>query len=130
MDGTVAINTPDVNPEQGLINLPTTFATPPLDSGCQATNSSNSSSFVNLGRGGLPKNPRGIRSEEEIWDDLRSPILDNSPNSNLQPKSTKYDPIIEAQSWIVGANGNIILVADTKLQNNPNNYTNSCKDDY
>ena len=135
LDGEVSINTPEVEPQQGLVNLPNTFATPPLDTSCQATNSANSSSFVNLGRGGLPKNPREIRSNQEIWDDLRSPVLESSPNSDLQPQSTKYNPIVEAQGWIVGDKGQIILVANVEQKDNLENYhpakiTNSCQDNH
>ncbi|MDJ0647817.1 MAG: S-layer family protein [Xenococcaceae cyanobacterium MO_188.B19] len=121
LDGDVTINTPDVNPAEGLVNLPQTFAIPPLDTSCQAQNSSNSS-FVNLGRGGLPENSREVRSEQETWDDLRPPAVDKF--SNTEAESTKYTPIIEAQSWIVGDNGNIFLVANVDSKNNSGNYKN------
>ncbi|GAB4535387.1 MAG: hypothetical protein Tsb0014_22290 [Pleurocapsa sp.] len=116
LDGTVAINTPDVNPGEELVNLPQTFATPPLDTSCQAVNSTNSS-FVDLGRGGIPRNPQEIRSNRDTWEDLRHPTIDNSSDKNLKLQSSLYSPVVEAQDWIVGDKGQIILVAKSEQEN-------------
>ena len=123
--GNVVINTPDVKPGEGLLNLPETLATPPLDTSCQAQNSS-ASSFVNLGRGGLPKNPREVRSKQEIWEDLRFPVADNSSNRDVEIEANKYKPIVEAQNWVIGENGNVFLVANAERWNSMRNHTGSC----
>lgn len=132
IDGEVSINILNLNPESSFVSLPRSFSLPPLDTSCQINNGENASSFVNKGKGGLPENPSEIRSEPEIWDDLRSPLPDNnSPNPEYNPQSREYQPIIEAQRMVIGDNGKIILVANIEQKNNLENYhspklTNSC----
>jgi large exoprotein involved in heme utilization and adhesion len=69
--GTVAITTPDVDLGKGLVDLPETFQAPLLASGCRTQGTQTASSFVNVGRGGLPPNPNETRSSDAIWHDMR-----------------------------------------------------------
>jgi large exoprotein involved in heme utilization and adhesion len=56
--GTVEINTPDVDANRGLINLPTVALDTEVSQVCQPRTAENQSSFIITGRGGLPPNPR------------------------------------------------------------------------
>ncbi|MBE9106726.1 filamentous hemagglutinin N-terminal domain-containing protein, partial [Nostoc cf. edaphicum LEGE 07299] len=58
LNGIVEINTLNVDPYQGLINLPAVPVTSQVSQVCQGRTAQNESSFTIAGRGGLPPNPR------------------------------------------------------------------------
>jgi filamentous hemagglutinin family protein len=136
--GTVAITTPDVDLGKGLVDLPETFQAPLLASGCRTQGTQTASSFVNVGRGGLPPNPNETRSSDAIWHDMRPISVSRGQRaegsrreaasaggqkadkeefpshpitSHQSPVTNHQSPIIEAQGWIVNPNGQIILTA-------------------
>ncbi len=76
LDGTVAIDSPDVNPTQGLFNLPTNVLDPDsqLVSSCAADDRGE---FVITGRGGLPPEPTSLPTPTILLTDL-------DPNSARQ----------------------------------------------
>jgi filamentous hemagglutinin family protein len=117
INGVVTINTPDIDPTQGTVELPTTFSTPSLARGCQ-TRGNNTSSFVNTGRGGVPTNPTDPLIADTLWQDLE--LLGETekgareqPTTNQQQLRTENSTstIIEAQGWVVLSNGTIVLTA-------------------
>ncbi|OKH30836.1 hypothetical protein NIES2119_30140 [[Phormidium ambiguum] IAM M-71] len=95
-DGVVNLQTPDVDPTQSLINLPQIAVAPILQNLC-AVEAGNEefSEFVDVGRGGLPPNPREM--------------------VNLLTSANVPDPkeIVEAQGWVKDAKGIIHLVVQT-----------------
>ncbi|NES81776.1 MAG: S-layer family protein [Moorea sp. SIO2B7] len=118
IDGTVQINTPDVDPSQGLTNTPAIAEIPPLAQGCRPGGTQATSSFVNIGRGGLPPNPREVRSSQAIWQDLRPPVVltANRPSRKVQESQVNSSrrsrrPIVQAQGWVIGADGQVIFTA-------------------
>ena len=115
IDGIVTINTPEVEPTQGLVKLPSEPRNPQPLEGCQAEGREGSSSFINIGRGGLPPEPTEINSNN-VWEDLRSPTPNlNHPSSSATVMPSTPSPpkeIREAQGWIIGANGNVFLTAE------------------
>lgn len=116
--GEIQLNTPNLDPTQGLTDLPVELATPPIEQRCYAQTIASTSEFIHSGRGGLPPDPSTIRTSGLLWEDLRSPISSpiisspiDRPSTTLSPLPAPPDPIVEAQGWVVGANGQVKLVA-------------------
>jgi len=117
VNGVVNINTPEIDPAQGAIELPTNFSVPSLARGCEARGSE-ASSFVNTGRGGVPTNPTAPLIADTLWQDLE--LLEETGkaggeqrgNSDRQFRTDNANsPIVEAQGWVVLNNGAIVLTA-------------------
>ncbi|MEO0802688.1 MAG: hypothetical protein AAFY57_10485 [Cyanobacteria bacterium J06642_2] len=84
---------------------------------CRVGNIQTASSFIDVGRGGLPPGPAQLLSGSAVWEDLRAPattaslaiitqVEPESPPRPIQPA------IVEAQGWIVNETGDIVLVTD------------------
>ncbi len=112
--GIVEINTPNVDPSRGVADLPENFEAPPLTQGCRPGGAGTSGSFISTGRGGLPQSPDEL-SSNTVWEDLRSPtprVNNRSSSATVTPPTpSRPERIVEAQGWIIGPNGNVILTA-------------------
>jgi filamentous hemagglutinin family protein len=116
--GTVTISTPDVDPNRGLVELPTDVvdAASLVAQGCSAgseTAAEDLGEFVVTGRGGLPPNPNEILSEG----DTLTPWVASSSTPNTRSDAAIAPqpiaiPVIEAQGWTIDDNGEIILTAE------------------
>ncbi|WP_199312722.1 filamentous hemagglutinin N-terminal domain-containing protein [Microcoleus sp. FACHB-672] len=118
--GTVILNTPDLDPSQGLLKLPENpvDATRLITSTCRRGR--DQSKFSVTGRGGLPPNPYEAIADEATWIDLR-PIAGERANSgteeqtrivgNRQDSTTRTVQLTEAQGWIINSKGQVELVA-------------------
>lgn len=109
VDGRVSIDQPDVDPTEGTLELPTTFAAPPLAQGCAAPQ--DRSRFVNTGRGGLPANPADPLVAEELWQDLGESEAEGAIDPIPVSRDQSQPILTEAQGWIVSPEGNVILTA-------------------
>ncbi len=132
VDGVVEINTLNVNPNNGLVQLPETL-TDPSDQvivGCAAAQGN---SFTITGRGGLPEDPTGIIRGQTVWQDLQDfsllteelntsevrsqPAINNYqlPVTNSENSQTlikeQTTAIVEATGLARDKQGNVILVA-------------------
>ena len=133
LSGTVQINSPDVDPSKGLVQLPVNLvdASQQIVAGCNTGGKIARSSFIATGRGGLAPDP----TEPLIADDAvladwitLEPESKNRAGSiqkrvvvhkqrNTEEKSQKVNfvneptQIVEAQGWVIDANGNVVLVA-------------------
>ena len=119
--GTVTFRTPDVDPSQGLVELPIVpliaanriVSTCPTDSSRTAT--SLQGEFTVTGRGGLPANPLTPFNGDTVLADWAT--LDDQPNNTpiSAPAPTMTPPseraIVEATGWSRDAAGNIVLIA-------------------
>ena len=117
--GTVTFRTPDIDPSQGLVELPTV----PLEAADQITQTcptgdgriaaSAQSQFVVTGRGGLPTNPLaplegdGILAGWATLDDAQNTTALSPPT----PTPPLPRPIVEATGWSRDAAGNVVLIA-------------------
>jgi large exoprotein involved in heme utilization and adhesion len=112
--GVVTLNTPDVDPSQGLVSLPVelvdtsnSFAT-----GCAA---GGENEFIVTGRGGLPPSPTDTLSSDTVWSDLRSnPKIARTPSSSEEatnPTLPEPAPIVEATGWVINNKGEVVLTA-------------------
>ncbi|AOY83658.2 filamentous hemagglutinin N-terminal domain-containing protein [Moorena producens JHB] len=127
VDGNITINILGVNPSQGLVELPTTVVDPStlIAASCTnnvkvGSNTSKGDEFIITGRGGLPPSPLDpIISQTVIADWV---TLDNSETENYQSQitpaareeSARKRPrrrIVEAQGWLIGPDGTVILTA-------------------
>ena len=128
------INTPELDADQGLVELPSTPTDPStqIATGC-ATAADNF--FVVTGRGNLPESPRTLGGHP-MWDDLRSlevdsglqsseqasVLLSSSDVSNTSLTSSEHflteldlvsKPLIEATGLLLHEHGEVELVVAT-----------------
>ncbi|KAB8315422.1 filamentous hemagglutinin N-terminal domain-containing protein [Tolypothrix campylonemoides VB511288] len=111
--GTVELNTPDIDLNSALINLPSVPVDTQVAQGCNSPNYAQSS-FIITGRGGLPPNPKDILTPDAVevdWVTL-NPNIDNrkSPSVSTPTKPTP-EPIVEATGWVFNAKGQVVFTA-------------------
>ncbi|MBD2040843.1 filamentous hemagglutinin N-terminal domain-containing protein [Microcoleus sp. FACHB-672] len=112
--GTVEINTPNVDPASGLIELPARPTDPAqISAGC----AKQGNSFTITGRGGLPSEPTQTLAGTAVWRDLR-PVGEFARGETREqasitnaPVSNPPSPLVEATGWTVNAKGHVELVA-------------------
>ncbi len=126
LSGTVKINTPDVDPASGLLQLPEK----PADTGDRIVagcNAYKGDRFVVTGRGGLPENPSDTLLGRALWRDLRavgngasgrsqeSGVRSQELHFSSTQNATLHSPLVEATGWVTNADGNIQLVANVNV---------------
>jgi large exoprotein involved in heme utilization and adhesion len=118
-NGTVQIEILDIDPAQGLLELPENVIDPSdrITADCR-TNTRNS--FVVTGQGGLPEDPSQALRGRTIWQDLRLTSQGNRvgeqgriPQSQSTTNNQPPTPLVEATGWVMAANGQVELVAHT-----------------
>ncbi|MBO9998356.1 MAG: filamentous hemagglutinin N-terminal domain-containing protein [Cyanobacteria bacterium SID2] len=117
--GIVELNTPDIETTSGLVDLSETpvdvariLSTDPCSTG-------RDNEFYITGRGGLPPNPEDIIPGEATWIDWRSPSFDNAEtdeNSSVSLPNLSTESLVEADSWHVDSEGNIVLSANADIR--------------
>ncbi len=120
VNGTVQINTPGIDPNRGLAQLPANVvdATGLIDRRCAvAGGTAQTSRFTVTGRGGLPPNPNETLNEEGLLEDLgtsamaRDRATTGVQTAAVASASSSPNRLVEAQGWIIGADGKVILTA-------------------
>ncbi len=132
--GTVTLNTPEVDPSRGLVELPNELVDVQglVDPTCKADIAENQSQFVVTGRGGLPPKPNETLRGEGIltdWVSVDSELGDRKNNLNSTPVQTSTPKrIVEAQGWVVNRDGTVILTADASnlTPDNPQSNPTTC----
>ncbi|MBW4570928.1 MAG: S-layer family protein [Tolypothrix carrinoi HA7290-LM1] len=113
VNGTVELNTPEIDPNSGLINLPSVPVDTKLAQGCNSPNYAKSS-FIITGRGGLPPNPKDILTPDAVqvdWVTL-NPNTDNRKSPSVStPTNPTPEPIVEATGWVFNAKGEVVFTA-------------------
>ncbi|MDZ8241456.1 MAG: filamentous hemagglutinin N-terminal domain-containing protein [Nostoc sp. ChiQUE01a] len=131
LGGTVQINSPDVDPSKGLVQLPINLvdASQQIVAGCGSGVKMARSSFTNIGRGGTSADPTQPLTTDAVLADwiTLNPQTENRAegieNKDIQVQRNTDNPqkvnsvnepseIVEAQGWIFDANGNVVLVAE------------------
>jgi filamentous hemagglutinin family protein len=125
LSGTIELNTPDVDPSRGLVELPVNLvdASQQIAQGCTPRRGQ-SNSFVVTGRTGMPLSPsEPLRQRAVItqWVTLDEGIK-NETDAQAKPTLTEnQQPIIEAQGWVVNKRGDVQFVAqvpnEMRIQN-------------
>ncbi|HEY9637391.1 MAG TPA: S-layer family protein [Coleofasciculaceae cyanobacterium] len=116
LNGTVQINTPDVDPTRGLAELPVEPVNVEVAQGCQAAGKQTSIAFFNTGKGGLAANPYEPLGSSGIWEDVppSTQRAENPPSAASASASPTTPPnkIMEAQGWLINEKGEVVLVAE------------------
>ncbi|AFY34509.1 S-layer family protein [Calothrix sp. PCC 7507] len=110
LNGDVILNTPDLDPSRGLTELPANLVdvSQQIAQGCTPKGKI-ASRFISTGRGGLPLNPdEPLRGRAVItnWVTLGEGNQEREITQRPTPET-----IVEAQGWIINADGNVELVA-------------------
>ncbi|MDZ8226273.1 filamentous hemagglutinin N-terminal domain-containing protein [Nostoc sp. ChiVER01] len=129
LSGNIEITRPDVNPSNGLVELPTNLvdAYNQISNACTPGTRQYQNTFVATGRGGLPINPTEPLQDSSTlsgWVRLR-PQPENlahttpvpQPTASTTPKIAATIPIVEASGWVIDNNGHIELVAQVPQLN-------------
>ncbi|MEM9219756.1 MAG: S-layer family protein [Cyanobacteria bacterium P01_F01_bin.150] len=131
LDGTIVIESPDVEPEQGLLELSSNMVdvTQLIAQECRQDDQLAYSQFSVSGRGGVPSHPAGLLNRRTILASPSRPIgvtgVTQSAPTNIAPgfiavstaipSSTEtISPITEARGWSVTPDGQVTLAADTQ----------------
>ena len=131
LNGMVEINAPEVDPSRGLVPLPVAIVDVAglIAQGCSVDVAGQAASkFIVTGRGGLPPTPRETLSNDTVLEDwgrlalapakpLGTDQRDRPDNRfdgqdiSAQPTDPTPAPIVEAQGWVINANGEVVLTA-------------------
>jgi filamentous hemagglutinin family protein len=124
IDGTVTINTPAVDPTQGLVELPATVVDVTRQIGQVCPSGPGAADrlnrFVVTGRGGTVPNPLELLEGDAIggdWVEFEGRIEedDDAENENNSSDGGHLEEmpqaITEAQGWVIGEDGQVQLVA-------------------
>ncbi|MBD2516660.1 filamentous hemagglutinin N-terminal domain-containing protein [Nostoc sp. FACHB-973] len=138
LNGTVQINTPDVDPSQGLTPLPEIMIDPATIIAQNPCQKIAGSRFVITGHGGLPTNPSlaltpsgvrvGLVEPTSLTTQAQSTIkysVVNQPQTPTEEKAKMTNPIVEAQGWVINDKGEIMLTAYNSTGTNYQNYWRS-----
>ncbi|QDL07389.1 hypothetical protein DP113_05215 [Brasilonema octagenarum UFV-E1] len=115
LSGTVQINTPEIDLNSGLVNLPSVPVDTKIAQTCTEGNPIVKSQFIITGRGGLPPNPGEVLNTDAVQVDLvtLNPEVDKrSTTVSTNPTSRTPDRIVEATGWLIDADGNVVLTAN------------------
>ncbi|MBH8564057.1 filamentous hemagglutinin N-terminal domain-containing protein [Nostoc sp. CENA67] len=128
LSGVVEINSPDVDPSKGLVELPVNAvdAQDKIVAGCNSAQRIARASFITTGRGGIASSPKDALISDAVltdWialegqDENPATSVHNRPVNQKQGNTQKADSvnnatqIVEAQGWVMDSNGNVVLVA-------------------
>ena len=133
VSGDVTVQSPEVDPSQSLVELPTAFVASEVTRSCRDA-FVEGSEFVISGRGGLPQSPLDPMTTA-LWQDVL-PIGENDLTDENNPalgqdsrqvsgdasaaadspEATTPPPIIEVQGWVRNEKGQVVLVATDPQQ--------------
>ncbi|MEH2313215.1 MAG: filamentous hemagglutinin N-terminal domain-containing protein [Nostoc sp.] len=147
LNGKVQINSPDADPSRGLVELPVNLvdASKQIVADCNSGTKIARSSFIRTGRGGLIADPtQPLIADDAVLADwiTLSPESQNRAGGipkravvqaqrNTEKKSPKVNSvnestqIVEAQGWVIDANGNVVLVAQVPTATPHNSWLNT-----
>ena len=128
IDGIVEINTPDTNSKLETIQARITplAGEESIDTSCASGTDFSANKFVYIGRGGIPRSPFESTDNREFLGDLgleeslfEGVELDANYNFHNQKTAKTPKLIIEATAWIVNAQGNVELIAQSASDSLP-----------
>jgi filamentous hemagglutinin family protein len=116
LTGTIIINTPDIDPSRGLLQLPNNFTdvSQQIVSSCNPGSQARRSSFTVTGRGGIARSPiEPFQGELSTGRWITLETINEHQNSKISNENLPSSPqkIVEAQGWIIDKTGNVSLVA-------------------
>ncbi|XZN93526.1 MAG: filamentous hemagglutinin N-terminal domain-containing protein [Microcoleus sp.] len=116
LDGQVLLNTPDIDPTQGLVQLPKTIANPDaIAQICPNQRQSRTDkTFTRIGRG-LPANPGETPdngSSAVGLADAVAPVQQRTRTAPPQQVGAPNRPMLSAQGWAINSKGEVIFTAN------------------
>jgi filamentous hemagglutinin family protein len=116
LDGEVILNTPNIDPTQGVLQLPKTIANPDaIVQICPGQRQSRTDkTFTRTGRG-LPANPAETLSNGSAsvgLADAVAPVEQRTRTAAPQQARPTPAPILSAQGWAVNGKGEVIFTAN------------------
>ena len=124
LEGTVEIDTPEVDPSRGLVELPTVPVATEVVQACAPGDADEQSEFIITGRGGLPPSPDEALSSDAVevdWVSLDPSAADGNGETQFDSESQEVaessdssppHQIVEAQGLAVDDNGEVWFVAN------------------
>ncbi|WP_377476735.1 MAG: filamentous hemagglutinin N-terminal domain-containing protein [Microcoleus anatoxicus] len=116
LDGQVLLNTPDIDPTQGVVQLPKTIVNP--DAIAQICpnqrQSGTDKTFTRIGRG-LPANPAETPSNSSTavsLADAVAPVEQRTRTAPRQQVGPPNRPVLSAQGWAINTKGEVIFTAN------------------
>ncbi len=116
LDGEVILNTPDIDPTQGVVQLPKTIVNP--DAIAQICpnqrQSGTDKTFTRIGRG-LPANPAETPSNSSTavsLADAVAPVEQRTRTAPRQQVGPPNRPVLSAQGWAINSKGEVIFTAN------------------
>jgi filamentous hemagglutinin family protein len=116
LNGTINISNPNVDPESGVVELPTELVDASQQV-AQVCGGAQDNQFVATGRGGVPVDPSQALGGDRAWSDLRniardsSEVEENLPRTTLSNVLNEAIALTEASGWRVNGQGQVELVA-------------------
>jgi filamentous hemagglutinin family protein len=116
LDGQVLLNTPDIDPTQGVVQLPKTIANPDaIAQICPNQRQSRTDkTFTRIGRG-LPANPGETVNNGSTavgLADAVAPVQQRTRTAPAQQVGAPNRPILSAQGWAINSKGEVIFTAN------------------
>lgn len=116
LNGEVILNTPDIDPTQGVLQLPRTIANPDaIAQICPNQRQSGADkTFTRIGRG-LPANPAetpGNGSTAVGLADAVAPVQQRTRTAPPQQLGSPNRPVLSAQGWAINSKGEVIFTAN------------------
>jgi filamentous hemagglutinin family protein len=116
LSGTIELNTPGIDLNSGLVELPSIPVDTEVAQGCYSPNVAQSR-FVITGRGGLPPNPKDVLTADPAqidWVSVKPRKNDRSlPPVTTKPTTSTPKRIVEATGTTLNAKGQIVLTANS-----------------
>ena len=122
LNGSIQVDTLDINPDRGLVELPIKLvdALEQISTDCTSRTRQVHNTFVATGRGGLPISPTEPLQDSSTlsgWVRLKTQSQ-NSGYTTTQPQPTAIStPIVAATGWVKDRNGNLKLVTQVPQVN-------------
>ncbi|MHC5767072.1 MAG: hypothetical protein ACYTXI_15915 [Nostoc sp.] len=128
LSGNIEITQPDVDPSNGLVELPVNLvdASRQISNACTPGTRQFQNTFVATGRGGLPMSPtEPLQDSSTVSAWVRLKPNAEKANTTPVPQPTAVSttpiaatiPIVEASGWVIDRKGNIELVAQVPQLN-------------
>lgn len=111
LDGTVNVNTPELNFSRAATQPVEGPQTPQVSSTCGGRATDEAGSFVNAGDGGLPPEPTQPLSGDTTWRGHRPQDETRQTLKELDDE-VALDEMPEAQGWVSNGDGTVRLVAN------------------
>jgi filamentous hemagglutinin family protein len=119
INGTIQINTPDVESNSGIVELPAEVvdASQVIAQGCSGDIAKTPSEMMVTGRGGLPPSPDEPLTSDVVWSDTRlNAIARLTHNSKTTTTKLQISPhtvnITPASGWVFNQQGEVTLIAN------------------